>query len=56
VEVEFSGVIGERYRLLASSNLVNWSTQITRTITGQPERVTDYSDAPFRSFRTVRVP
>ena len=56
VQVSFSGVNGQRYGLLASSNLSTWSTQATRTMSSTPQQYIDGTSNQFRYYRTVLAP
>jgi hypothetical protein len=53
VQVTFSGVNGQRYGLLASSNLVDWSTQATRTMSSAPQQYIDGPSNALRYYRTT---
>jgi hypothetical protein len=56
VQVSFSGVNGQRYSLLASSNLLSWSTQATRTMSGGLQQYLDSPSNAMRFYRTVLTP
>ena len=56
VQVSFSGVNGQRYGLLTSSNLSTWSTQATRTMSSTPQQYIDSPSNQFRFYRTVLAP
>jgi hypothetical protein len=56
VEVDFTGVNGQKYGVLVSSNLANWTTQAIRTMSGNSVQYI-YSAGVSRCFyRTVLVP
>jgi hypothetical protein len=56
IGVSFTGVNWQRYGLQASSNLITWSTQAMRTMSGGSQQYFDSpSDGP-RYYRTVRLP
>jgi hypothetical protein len=52
-QINFSGVNGQRYALLVSSNLVTWSTQAVRTMSGDLQQYIDTAGGPVRFYRTV---
>jgi hypothetical protein len=53
-KVSFTGPVGQECILQASTNLVNWSTLATNTITGNPTEFVD-ADAPHFTHRFYRV-
>jgi hypothetical protein len=55
-QINFSGVNGQRYGLLVSTDLVTWFTQVVRTMSYGPQQVIDGSPGPLRFYRTILVP
>jgi len=55
-QINFSGVNGQRYALLVSSNLVTWSTQAVRTMSDNVQQYIDTSSGPVRFYRTILSP
>jgi hypothetical protein len=56
VELDFTGVNGQKYGVLVSSNLANWTTQAIRTMSGNSIQYIDSSHASRCFYRTVLVP
>ena len=56
VEIDFTGVNGQKYGLLVSSNLATWFTQAIRTMSGSKQQYIDNATVPQRFYRTVLVP
>jgi hypothetical protein len=56
VQVNFSGVNGQRYGVLMSTDFISWSTQATRTMSGGTQQYLDDNTGPIRVYRTVLVP
>ena len=56
VEIDFTGVNGQKYGLLVSSNLATWFTQAIRTMSGSKQQYIDNAAVPQRFYRTVLVP
>lgn len=54
--ISFSGVNGQRYALLVSTDLVTWSTQATRTMSGNSQDYIDLAPGRARFYRTVLLP
>jgi hypothetical protein len=52
-QISFSGVSGQRYALLVSTNLVTWSTQMVQTMSGDLLQYIDITDGKVRFYRTV---
>ena len=56
LEIDFTGVNGQKYGLLVSSNLATWFTQAIRTMSGSKQQYIDNATVPQRFYRTVLVP
>jgi hypothetical protein len=52
-QISFSGVSGQRYALLVSTDLVTWSTQLLQTMSGDSLKFLDTSGGPVKFYRTV---
>jgi hypothetical protein len=55
-QINFSGVNGQRYALLVSTDLVTWATQAVRTMSYGPQQYIEVSPGPARFYRTILVP
>jgi hypothetical protein len=51
-QISFSGVSGQRYALLVSTNLVNWSTQTVQTMSGNLQQYIDTASGPVKFYKT----
>jgi hypothetical protein len=56
VRITFTGVNGQKYALLVSSNLDTWFTQAIRTMSGNSEEYTEPVGLGARFYKTVLVP
>jgi len=56
VRISFTGVNGQKYALLVSSNLDTWYTQAIRTMSGSSDEYIENIGTGARFFRTVLVP
>jgi hypothetical protein len=56
VQVNFSGVNNQRYGLLTSTNLTNWSTLTTRTMSGGSQHYSTNASQPRQFYQAVLVP
>jgi hypothetical protein len=54
--ISFSGVNGQRYALLMSTDLLTWSTQATRTMSGNSQDYIDVVPGRVHFYRTVLLP
>lgn len=52
-QISFSGVNGQRYALLVSTDLVTWVTQAVRTMSYNSQEYIDVSSGPARFYRTI---
>jgi hypothetical protein len=52
-QISFSGVTGQRYALLVSTNLVNWSTQTVQTMSGDLQQYIDTASGPVKFYKTI---
>lgn len=52
-QLNFSGVNGQRYALLVSTDLVTWVTQAIRTMSYDSQEYIDVSPGPARFYRTI---
>ena len=55
-QISFSGVNGQRYALLVSTDLVTWATQAVRTMSDNTQQYIDGSPGPLRFYRTILAP
>jgi len=55
-QINFSGVNGQRYALLVSTDLVTWVTQAVRTMSDNSQEYIDDSPGPVRFYRTILAP
>lgn len=55
-QLGFTGVNGQRYALLVSTDLVTWFTQAIRTMSYDAQQYIDGSSGPLRFYRTMLVP
>jgi hypothetical protein len=55
-QINFTGVNGQRYALLVSTDLVSWVTQAVRTMSYDPQQFIDGSPGVARFYRTILVP
>ena len=55
-QINFSGVNGQRYALLVSTDLVTWVTQAIRSMSYGPQQYIEVSPGPARFYRTILVP
>lgn len=55
-QISFSGVNGQRYALLVSTDLVTWATQAVRTMSDNSQQYIDGSPGPLRFYRTILAP
>ncbi len=55
-QLSFTGVNGQRYALLVSTDLVTWFTQAIRTMSYDAQQYIDGSPGPLRFYRTMLVP
>jgi hypothetical protein len=56
VHITFSGVNGQKYAILVSTNLETWSTQTIRTMSGSTEDYFENIEAGAKFYRTVLLP
>ena len=56
VRITFTGVNGQKYALLVSSNLDTWYTQAIRTMSGSSDEYIEYVGPGARFYKTVLVP
>jgi hypothetical protein len=56
LQITFSGVNGQRYALLVSTDLVTWFTQAVRTMSDNSQQFIDGSPGLLRFYRTILVP
>jgi hypothetical protein len=46
-------VTGQRYALLVSTNLVDWSTQTVQTMSGDLQQYIDTASGPVKFYKTI---
>jgi hypothetical protein len=56
VHLTFSGVNGQKYAILASTNLQNWYTQTIRTMSGSTDEYVEDIEVGAKFYRTVLLP
>lgn len=56
VQLTLSGVSGQRYQLLTSSNLLNWTPLINLSVSGDTQIYNDPAAAGAKFYRAVSIP